>query len=137
MKTIFSEKAIVDTTYDEKSKTIHVKWHALGGHNFVRPSCLAQADAVKKGAKFIIVDVSQCKGTPSQDDQDFFGKTLFPEFEKNGLRALITVVPATGVGKMGANRWKKTASSFKFELYEVDTTADAQNLIKSLTTKAA
>lgn len=137
MKVIFSEKSIVEATYDDKNKTVHVKWHALGGHKFVQPSCLAQAEAVKKGAKFLVVDVSECKGTPSQEDQDFFGKTLFPEFEKNGLKALITVVPTSGIGKMGSNRWKKTASTFKFELYEVDAVADAQQLIKNLTSKAA
>lgn len=136
-KVIFSEKAVAEASYDDKNKLVHVKWYSLAGHSFIKPCCLAQLEMVKKGAKILIVNVAESKGTPSPEEQEFFGKTLFPEFDKAGLKALITVLPSAGVTKMGANRWKKTASTFKFETYDVESEADAQSLVKTLQSKAA
>ena len=88
--------------------------------------------AVKEGAEYIIVDVSETTGTPSQEDQNYFAESVFPFFEKTGLKALITVLPQGAISKMGAKRWQRTASSFAFSTYDVESTGDAEGLINDL-----
>lgn len=73
----------------------------------------------------MIVDVSEAKGVPSDADQTWLVESVFPQYQHYGLQALVTVLPKSAVAKLGAQRWKHSASGFVFQLAEVASIAYA------------
>ena len=131
---MFYEKPGVVRTYMDSSlpSTIVVEWDNLYDGDVIKESCQAQLDKVKSGAKYLIIETSKAKGVPKQDIQSWFGDTLFPAFDKAGLKAMITVVPESALSKMAAKNWIRNGSPFGFDSYDAASLDDAKNLIKKL-----
>lgn len=68
--------------------------------------------APKNGVKNWIIDTSQARSVFPPAVQEFRESTAKPELEKNGVKRLFVVLPASGIGKFSA---AKTA-----ELYDGD-----------------
>lgn len=130
---LYKEPDITTCIYDTEKNSVVVKWHKLSGHDHLRPCLEAQMKCVKeKGAKFVVVDVSSAQGTPTQEDQDWFGTKVFPFFDKQGLKALITILPQSALTKLGAKTWQKTSIGFSFSNYEVGSLKAAGELVQSI-----
>ena len=133
-KDIYSKEGVVSTTLE--NKVIHVKWDKLFEAQTIYESCEAQLKAVQNNeAKAVIIDISNAKGTPPMECQEWFGSTLFPGFAKNPqFKGLVNVLPKELFAKMGADRWKKTAQSgsFGFDVYESDSVDAAKQLVATL-----
>lgn len=131
---MFYEKEGVVRTYMDGSlpKTVVVEWDSLYDGDIVRESCEAQLEKVKQGARFLIIETSKSKGVPPQDVQNWFGETLFPAFDKAGLKAMITVVPESALSRMAAKNWIKNGTPFQFDSYDAASLEDAKKLIKEL-----
>jgi hypothetical protein len=109
-----------------------VKWKALNDKDAVYGSCERQLEEVQKGqVQYIIIDVSEAKGTPPQECQDWFVSHLFPGYGKvSSFKGIINVLPQNTIAKLGSKRWKKSAESgsFGFETYETESLQDAYEI---------
>jgi hypothetical protein len=65
------------------------------------------------------------------DDQKWFGDYLFPNMQKAGIKAIITVLPKDALAKLGAKTWNKTGNMFDIDFYEVSSRAEAENQAKN------
>lgn len=115
-------------TYMENPKTIIVEWDSLFNNEVIKKSCLAQLEKVKGGATVLIIETSKAKGVPSQETQEWFATDLFPEFDKAGLKAMITVVPESALTKMASKSWIKRATDFSFDSYDAVSLEEAKKL---------
>jgi hypothetical protein len=84
---------------------------------------------VKAGARYLVIDVGECRGVPAPEDQAWFGEVVFPDFQRDGLKAIINVVPKSGVARLGASRWQRSASRFGFDTFDTSDVAAALDLI--------
>jgi hypothetical protein len=127
-----------EATFDAATQTIYARWDKFPAEGHFRPCLDAQAKLVAAGrAKFVIVDVSKTTGVPLQEDQAYLVEKVFPAYKAGGLKAIITVVPASAITKMGAKRWQDSGSQFGFAMYEAASVADAEQLIRDKASKAA
>ncbi|MEM9325001.1 MAG: hypothetical protein AAGA85_05075 [Bacteroidota bacterium] len=134
METVFFEEpSIVKAYLDSEMNAVVVVWDNLYDGDIVKECCLAQLDQVKQGAKYVIVETSKAQGVPPQDTQDFFTNTLFPNFQAEGLKAVITVVPTSALTKLAAKKWTNRGKPFGFEMFEAASLEDAKRLTKDLT----
>ena len=136
MARIYEKKNVTYCDYDSVSKTIYVYWNSLYKDDIIRECVEVQMKKVEAGALSIIIDVKEAAGTPSDDTQRWFAKEVFPFYDQHGLKQLITILPKSAVAKVGASGWNKTASSFKFDIYETDSIENAKKLTRS-TARAA
>jgi hypothetical protein len=129
---MFFEIRDVVRTYMYNQETIIVEWDNLFNNDVIKRSCLAQLNKVKEGAKYLIIETSKAQGVPSQATQNWFASDLFPELEKAGLKAMITVVPESTLTKMASRSWIKRASDFRFDSYDANSLDDAKKLVESI-----
>lgn len=139
MKDIYSKEGIVKTF--QEGNVIKVIWEVLHNKDALYQSCTAQLEAVRKGdIQVIIIDISNAKGTPPMEVQEWFGSELFPGYKAcPEFKGLINILPSSALTKMGANHWKKTAESdqFGFMVYETDSMRNAERLSIEMMDKMA
>ncbi len=131
---IYSVDGVVDTIKD--GNVIHVKWKVLYNAEAIYESCNAQMKAVQnEGVELIIIDMMDAKGTPPTECQSWFGEVLFPGFNQNpDFKGLVNVLPESAITKMGAKRWKQTATTRQvgIDVYETDSMDGAKKLATEL-----
>jgi hypothetical protein len=125
---LYEAEGVCRTTYDPASQIMVATWWNML-HEHIRPNLTAQMDQVRAGVRFLIIDVGDCLGAPTPEDQAWFGDTVFPSYRADGLIALINVVPRSGKARLGANRWQRTASEFGFYTFDTSDVATALDLI--------
>ncbi len=134
MKDIYSKEGIVKTYVD--GKVIKVIWDNLANKEALYESCEKQLQVVQEGSvEIIIIDISNAKGTPPMEVQQWFGEVLFPGYKAvPTFKGLINIMPQSAITKMGANHWKKTAQSeqFGFLVYETDSMENAEQIVAEL-----
>lgn len=133
MITLYDAPGNTSASYDAANQTVIAKWDNFPAGGHFRPCLEAQVNCVRnQGAKFVIVDVATTQGVPSQEDQQWLGEYVFPSYESAGLKAVVTIVPADALTRLGANRWQQTGSAFKFDMFEVASLEDAQACLQDL-----
>ncbi len=130
VKDLYSIDGIVETKLNTDINAVVCRWETFSGHGHLRPCIETQIQAVRSGARFVVVDVSAAKGLPNNDDQEWFGTHVFPAYEKAKLRALITIVPQSAVTKLGARRWQSTGNRFGFETFEAASLDEAFSICR-------
>ena len=125
---LYQAKDTCRTTYDPASRIMVATWWNMD-HDHIRPNLERQMEQVKAGARYLIIDVGECRGVPAPEDQAWFGDTVFPSYRDHGLKAMINVVPRSGVARLGANRWQRTATRFGFDTFDTSDVAAALDLI--------
>ncbi len=130
MEIVYQKENIVKTEYDDKEKIILVTWWSLSGHPYLKECVSMHVDLVKSGAKALIIDVSNAKGVVSQEEQAWFADWVFPEYDKNGLELIITILPQSALTEMAAKKWNQTASSFSFQSFETQSIQNALELAR-------
>jgi hypothetical protein len=134
VKDLYTVDGVVETSYDPSIKSIIVTWIHLGPHDHLRPCLEAQVDCVENdGAKVILVDTAESTGVLAQVDQTWFGEYVFPTYQRNGVKAVITVVPKSALTNLAAKQWQKTGSDFGVDFVEVDTIKTARKLAADYT----
>jgi len=130
---MFYEKQGVVRTYMDSSlpETMIVEWDNLFDSAVVKESCEAQLEKAKAGAKYLIIDTSKAQGVPSKETQDWFVNYLFPNFDKVGLKLMVTVLPQSALTKLASKSWIKNATPFSFESYDCGSQNEAKQLIRS------
>lgn len=113
-----------------EGKIIYVRWQNLSDSQAVRDCCQWQLNHVKAGAIIIIVDTSTAKGAPANDIQEWFGKTLFPDFQASGLVSVITILSSSTITRMATERWNDVGNPFGFSMFETDSKESAYKLAK-------
>ena len=114
--------------------TIVVAWANLGPLEYLRPTLEVQRECMKtRETRVIIVDTSITEGVLTQEDQERFQTDIFPEFEPNGVKALITVLPQSALSRLAARQWMRTGSQFGVEFIDVDILETALNVAKDYT----
>lgn len=127
MEKLYDAPGVTSASYDAANKSILAKWDNFPATGHFRPCLEAQVKCLQeRGVEFIIVDVATTEGVPNLEDQEWLGEYVFPSYEAAGLKAVITIVPVNALTQLGANRWKRTGSTFKFEMFEVASLEDAQ-----------
>lgn len=128
---LYKAEGFVDAWFDNTAKIIVAKWYKMTTKEHVRPSCEAQLKKTEtKDVKCVIVDTSEAQGTPFLEDQKWFGDYLFPNMQKNGVKAIITVLPSNALTKLGTRTWKKTGSIFDMDFLEASSLKEAERLAK-------
>lgn len=127
---LYDAPGICSASLDAVRGVIHAVWHKFPGNGHFRPSLDAQSHAVAAGkARYVIVDVSKASGVPTQEDQEYLVKQTFPAYKRGGLKAIVTIVPASALTKMGAQRWQDSGAQFGFRMFEAGSVADAEALL--------
>lgn len=118
--------------YESTNQCIYAQWENMLTKEHMRPSCEAQLKAAAQyKAKAVIIDSSNSKGLPVPEDQKWFGDYLFPNMQKAGIKAIITVLPKDALAKLGAKTWIKTGSMFGIDFLEVGSVPEAENQAKN------
>jgi len=125
---LYQATDICRTTYDPASQIMVAAWWTMD-HEHIRPNLTRQMDQVRAGVRYLIIDVCDCRGVPTPEDQAWFGDTVFPAYRDAGLKAMINVVPRSGVARLGANRWQRTATRFGFDTFDTSDLAAALDLL--------
>jgi hypothetical protein len=125
---IYQARDVCLTTYDPESRILVATWWSMA-HDHIRPNLERQMEQVAAGARYLVIDVAECRGVPAPEDQAWFGDTVFPAYRAAGLKAMINVVPKSGVARLGANRWQRTASQFGFDTFDTSDLPAALDLI--------
>ncbi|MCM2334344.1 MAG: hypothetical protein NDI82_10405 [Anaeromyxobacteraceae bacterium] len=125
---LYQAKDVCRTTWDPASGVMVATWWLLD-HGHVRPNLELQMAQVRAGARFLIIDVGECHGVPTPEQQAWFGTTVFPAYRAAGLRAMINVVPRSGTARLGASRWQATASRLGFDTFDTSDVQAALDLI--------
>lgn len=135
---LYSAPGVVDVAFDASKRLIFVKWHSFAAAGHFRPCLDAQVEVVRQRAvDFIIVDVTTATGLPTAEDQDYLVQQVFPVYRDFGVAGVISIVPAAGLTRLGANRWQKSGAQFGFGMYETGSIDDARSLVRSLRVEAA
>ena len=130
---VYCVDGVVETIYDAATQTMTCTWIHLGPHAHLRPCLQAQVDCViAHDTRAIIVDTADAKGVLTQDDQAWIGEYVFPTYQANGLKALITVLPKSALTGLAAKRWQKTGSNFGFDFMDADSLATAKQIVADL-----
>lgn len=130
MRRLYSAKGAVRVSIDPALKAVFAVWNDFNVPRVFRPCLEAQAAAVEQwGARYVVVDLTRASGVPSQADQDFLCQEVIPRYERAGLAAIITVLPACALTAMGAQRWRRAGATYRFGMYETRTLSDARELI--------
>jgi len=125
---VYQASGICRTTYDPESRIMVATWWTMV-HDQIRPNLERQMAQVRAGARYLVIDVGECHGVPEAEDQTWFGEVVFPAYRRDGLRAVINVVPKSGVARLGANRWQRTAVQAGFDTFDTSDVAAALDLI--------
>ncbi len=126
---IYNAPGFVDTWHEQDKGIIVAKWHKLTTREHVRPSCEEQLKVAQTtNAKCVIVDTSTAEGVPFPEDQKWFGDYLFPNMQKAGIKAIITVLPQNALTRLGTNTWKKTGSLFDMDFVDAASYEDAVDI---------
>ena len=126
---IYNAPGFVDTWYEPDKGIIAAKWHKLTTREHVRLSCEEQLKVAQTtNAKCIIVDTSTAEGVPFPEDQKWFGDYLFPNMQKAGIKAIITVLPQNALTRLGTNTWNKTGSLFDMDFVDAASFEDAVDI---------
>lgn len=131
MRSIYSKPGIVETYVDPKINSVVVYWDDLSDATVVKESCLAQAEEVKQGVKFIIIDTTKADTVVPVDVQEWFGQFLFPILKEHNLKAMITILSASALTRLSSRRWMKTGNPFGFDIYECESLDAAREIVKS------
>lgn len=131
--TIFYQKeGVVTASANAAAGTMTVKWDSLLDDESIVACCEAQIEQVKKGTKYLFLDVSVANGVPSQKRQEWFENFLFPQFSALGLKASITILPKSAMTKLASKKWVKNSAPFKFDSFEAASMGDAEELVRQL-----
>jgi hypothetical protein len=125
---VYQAHDVCRTTYDSESRIMVATWWNMV-HEHIRPNLERQMAQVKAGARYLVIDVGESHGVPTPEDQTWFGEVVFPAYRRDGLKAMVNVVPKSGVARLGANRWQRTASQFGFDTFDTSDVAAALDLI--------
>jgi hypothetical protein len=126
---VYEAQGICRTTYDPASRIMVATWWDMRPEH-IRPNLERQMAQVEAGARFLVIDVSETRGVPSPEHQAWFGDTVFPSYRRHGLKAMINLVPKSGMARLGANRWQRTASRFGFDTFDASDLAAALDVIR-------
>jgi hypothetical protein len=125
---LYEAPEICRTTYDPASRILVATWWNMAQPH-IRPNLSRQMEQVSAGACYLVIDVGEARGVPSPEDQSWFAEVVFPAYRKGGLKAMVNVVPRSGVARLGANRWQRTASQFGFDTFDSSDLSAALDLI--------
>lgn len=128
---LYEAADVCRTTYDPASRILVATWWRME-HAQLQPNLERQMEQVQAGARYLIIDVGDCVGAPTAAEQAWFVGTVFPSYRAGGLVALINVVPKSGVARLGASRWQRSASRFGFDTFD---TSDVQTALDLLAEK--
>lgn len=125
---LYEAAGVCRTTYDPASHIMLATWWRLV-HEHLRPNVERQVAQVAAGARYLVIDVGDCQGVPTADEQAWFAAEVFPACKVHGLKAVINVVPRSGVTRLGAARWQRTADRFGFDTFDTSDVAAALDLL--------
>ncbi len=128
-RSIYKQDGHVDTYVDMTLNSVVAEWKKLYSADVVKASCLAQLDEVKKGVKYVIIDNRNASGVPPQETQEWFAHTLFPSFQKAGLKAIITVMSPSAITNLAAKSWISKGKPFGFDMIETPSFDQAKQFI--------
>ncbi|WP_109832402.1 hypothetical protein [Reichenbachiella versicolor] len=130
MESFYQKDGVVETSVDLSNQSMTVKWSSLSDDVAIKECCEAQLEQVKGGINKLFLDVSEAQGVPTQERQDWFAQTLFPSFADNGMKAIFTILPKSAITKLASKKWTKTGAPFNFDMFDVASLSDAQELAK-------
>ena len=133
---LYNSDDVVAAHYDQPLNTIIVTWTFLGPHDYLRPCLEAQLECAREdNAKSVIIDTSNATGVLDQSDQEWFGTTLFPEMQKAGVKAIITVTPENAIPKMASKQWQSVGLQFGIDFIETGSLETAKELAQQYAPK--
>lgn len=125
---LYDAPDICRTTYDPASGVMVATWWRLA-HEHIVPNLRVQMAQVAAGARFLVIDVGDCLGAPTAEEQAWFVAEVFPSYKAHGLKAVINVVPRSGATRLGANRWQRSAGAAGFDTFDTSDVTTALDLI--------
>ena len=110
-----------------------ITWLKFGSDELVQRCCTSQLEQVKQGAKIIIIDTRNTKGFITTQTNTWFQEKLFPDMQKAGIKAMITILsPNDAIVRLSSRQWKRAASPFGFAMYDAQTLDDANELAQKI-----
>jgi hypothetical protein len=131
MQTVYEAPGILLSSLLPQHGLVVTRWKELSRHGHLRPCIERHMQLVERGeVRVIVIDVSAATGVPSQEDQEWFARTVFPFYGAHGLSALVNVRARSAMTNLGARRWRVNAAGCGVEALEAPTLAGALELLR-------
>jgi hypothetical protein len=118
--------------WDAPSRSIIGTWHSFRTAKVAEIVTRHLTEGGNRGAKTCVVDVSEIKGVLAPEDATWVEKNGSVLAAKAGIAAIVNVVPASALTKMGADRWLKAVSSNGVGAYTCASIEDAQQIARNV-----
>ncbi len=128
-RTVFEAPEKVLVEHDPDTNTYVLNWLTYCGPHF-RQAVSAFLEAIQHGGVTnYVANSSRAVDVPTQEDFQWIDSVARPAMLKAGIRRFITVVPASAVAKMGANRFGRMASQAGVDTYQVASVDEAMAIV--------
>jgi hypothetical protein len=134
---LFEIEGTVSVEHHPGQRAVVGTWRSLSTAHLREGLERGLKECGRLGALSWIADLSLEPGVPSQEDLHWIQTTAVSLCKKYGLRAVINVLGASAVAKMGAKRWSKSASDAGMSTYDCASLADALQLALDVATGKA
>lgn len=129
---VFEVPEIVTAHYEDSLRAMRMEWRTFKDSTAFRD---AMERGIREGSRRGIVawiaDTRQTQGILSPEDQQYIAD-LLPVARSTGLRAIITIRPASALTAMSARRWQRAFVDARWNIVEVDSLDEARDYCRHL-----
>jgi hypothetical protein len=135
---LFEVEGTIRVVHHPEEQAAVATWWSLRSSD-VR-SCLERGlnEAARLSVVTWIADLTRDPGVPSQEDLQWMKDEAVPLCKRSGVRAVINVLGASKVARLGPKRWTKSLQDVGISVYDCESLRDALALAREIAgTKAS
>jgi hypothetical protein len=129
---VFEIPGIFSCYWDADTKAIIGRWQSFRTDRVAEIVTRHIAEGGTRGARTCVIDVSQIKGVLSPEDSAWVEKSSPALLSKAKIAAIVNIIPASALTKMGADRWAKAALGNGVNAYTCSSPADAAQIARDV-----
>jgi hypothetical protein len=129
---VFDIPDVFTCYWDSDVKAIIGRWQSFRTTKVSEIVTRHIAEGGSRGAATCVVDVSQIKAVLSPEDGAWVEKNSPVLLAKARYSAIVNIVPASALTKMGADRWAKAAMGNGLDTFTCTSLADAQKIARDV-----
>jgi hypothetical protein len=128
VQVLFEIDGTIEVVFHPAERALVGHWQSLNTSEFRTALEKAMAEAGNHGAVTWVVDLTENPGVPTQADLAWIEAKAVGLAKRNGIRAIVNVLGASQVARMGAKRWSKSATDGGISTYDCASLTDALRL---------
>lgn len=133
-KLIYQEEGYVKCELLDEYKVILVTWYNMFNSSIVEECSRVQFSYLGKGAKYIVLDMSKCKGSIDRDTVDFLQKELYPGAKEVGLHTVVNIHSEVSslTRQNMTEHLPKLSAPFAFDMVDAGSVEEALAYLKGI-----